>query len=118
MSTVMRKAYQPVPSNFYFFLLIRYNETGTSKKKSIRRRLEKFKEYIKLDELDNVGFEHLRQWIEDHGIAETETSQENIIRSYFTDESYPMEIAEMHIAKLISDYNNENQELMDLMNKY
>ena len=103
--------------DFYFFLLIRYNETGTSQKKSIRKRLEKFKGYIKLDELHNVGYDDILGWIEDQGITDIETSQEDIVSAYFEQGYQPMEIAEIQMAKLISDYNNEDQTLLDLINK-
>lgn len=101
--------------DFYFFLIIRYNKTGIWKRRQIRRQLKRFREYIKLVELDSVGPDHIQQWIEEQGIAETETSQELVVNHYFKESSYPMETAEMQLTKLIVDYNTENQELMDLL---
>lgn len=101
---------------FYFFLIIRYNESGMSKKKSIKRKLQQFKEYIKLEELENVKFEDVRQWVEVHNISDKVMTQEKIVRSYFDGDTFPMETVEMRLAKLISDYNNDNQQLIDLMN--
>ena len=104
--------------DFYFFLIVRYNEIGSSKKPIIQRHLKKFNTYVKLDELDNVSTGHVKLWLEQNGIAESETAQDLIIDQYFEDNSYPMELAESKIAKLIFDYNNKNQELIDLINNY
>ncbi len=104
--------------NFYFFLIIRYNETVKSKKKAIQRQLNKFKTYDKLDELVDVNLEDIRLWLEENDIAESETSQDAIVNEYFDEKTYPMEQVESRLSKLIFDFNNEDQNLIKLMNKY
>ena len=104
--------------DFYFFLSIRYNETGASMKQTIKKQLNKLDTYVKLDELINVDPDDIKLWLEANGIAESESEQDAILGHYFKESTFPMELAEKHISKLIFDFNNKNQELMQLMHKY
>ena len=104
--------------DFYFFLMIRYNEGKRSKKRAIEKRLNKLKNYIKLDELENVTTKDIKIWLEENRIAETEISRENIIGNYFEEKSFPMEIAENQISKLIFDFNNNDQKLISLIRNF
>jgi hypothetical protein len=82
-----KQCLSPDSPDFYFFLIIRYNETGSSRKRAIQKHLKKFNGYSKLDELNDVGPDDFIKWVEDYGIADTEGVQENIVEHYFNDDT-------------------------------
>ncbi len=103
---------------FHFFLNVKYRNPEASQKRKVRKQLEKFTQYIKLEQLENVTTDDIDEWFDKHGFTETETAKEAVLDKYFTEEEYPMEMALIKISELISKYNQSDQELYALIHKY
>ena len=102
---------------FCFFLNVIYKSGPKSRKKKIQKQLQKFERYLKLDELGDVGPEDFIAWINAQKIETIDLDvQQNIMDHYFESKSFPMQEAQVRISKLITDYNNQTQEFLDITN--
>ncbi len=104
--------------NFYFFLNVRYSTSDSAGRENLKKQLDKFDDYFKIQELTDVNTTDLGIWLEEHEVADNETLKEAIIQKYFKESNYPMELAEIQISKLIDHFNTNDQELMALINKH
>ena len=65
-----------------------------------------------------MGLKDIKIWLDENDIAESEMTKNAIVDKYFEEGNYPMELIESRLSKLIFDFNNEDQELTNLMNNY